>query len=63
MKAVKIIFAVLAALWAVALVPKLLAAMSRSGGPFAFSHVMGSVIGILIASAISVTLFRSALRK
>lgn len=63
MKAIKIIFAVLAALWALALVPKLLAGLSQSGGPFAFSHIMGSVFGILIASAISIALFRSALKK
>jgi len=62
MKAVKIIFAVLAALWALALIPKLLAGISQSG-PFAFSHIMGSVFGILIASVISITLFRSALQK
>ena len=63
MKAVKIIFAVLAALWALALVPKLLAGISQSGGPFVFSHIMGSVVGILIASAVGLTLFRSALTK
>lgn len=62
MKAVKIIFAVLAALWAVALIPKLLAGISQSGAPFAFSHIMGSVVGILIAAAISIALFRSAFR-
>lgn len=63
MKVVKIIFAVLAALWALALIPKLLAGLSQSSGPFAFSHIMGSAFGILIASAISIALFRSALRK
>jgi hypothetical protein len=63
MKAVKILFAVLTAAWALALVLKLLAGISQRGGPFAFSHIMGSVAGILIASAISTILFRSALRK
>ena len=63
MKAVKIIFAVLAALWGLALIPKLLAGISQSGGPFAFSHIMRSLVGILIASAISITLLRSAFRK
>ena len=63
MKAVKIIFAVVAALWALAYIPKLIAGISQSAGPFAFSHIMGSVVGILLASAISITLFRSALRK
>lgn len=63
MKIVKIIFAVLAALWALALIPKLVADISHGSGPLAFSHIMGSVVGILIASAISITLFRSALKK
>jgi hypothetical protein len=63
MKAVKILFAVLAALWALALIPKLFAGISHSGGPFAFSHIMGSVAGILIASVISIILFRSAFSK
>jgi hypothetical protein len=63
MKAVKITFAVLAALWALAYVPKVLTWISHSDAPFAFSHIMGSIVGILIASAISITLFRSALRK
>ena len=60
MKAVKIIFAVLAALWALALIPKLLAGISQGSGTLAFSHIMGSIVGVLIATAISVTLFRSA---
>ena len=63
MKIIKILFALLAALWALALVPKLIAGMSQSGGPFAFSHIMGAVAGILIASVISIVLFRSALGK
>lgn len=63
MKAIKIIFAVLAALWALALIPKLLAGLTQSSGAYAFSHVMGSVVGILLASAISIALFRSAFRK
>jgi hypothetical protein len=44
MKAVKIIFAVLAALWALALIPKLLAGISNGSGAFVFSHIMGSVV-------------------
>jgi Na+/alanine symporter len=63
MKIVKIIFAILAALWALALIPKLLAGISQGSGAFAFSHIMGSVVGILIATAISITLFRSAFKK
>src|SRR5947207_4108884 len=58
MKAVKIIVAGLAALWALALVPKLVAGISHSDAPLAFSHIMGSVFGILIASAISIVLFQ-----
>ena len=63
MKIVKIVFGILAALWALALVPKLLAGISHSDAPLAFSHIMGSVVGILIASAISIALFRSASRS
>ena len=63
MKALKIIFAIIAALWACAYIPKLIAGLSQSGGSFAFSHMMGSVVGFLLAAAISITLFRSALRK
>ncbi|HEY8962742.1 MAG TPA: hypothetical protein VIM57_11110 [Luteolibacter sp.] len=63
MKIIKIFFAILAALWALALVPKLLAGISRVGGSFAFSYIMGSVAGILIASVLSIALFRSAFSK
>jgi hypothetical protein len=63
MKVVKIMFGSLAALWAVALIPKLLGWISHSDAPLAFSHSMGSVVGILIASAISISLFRSAFAK
>ena len=63
MKIIKIILSALAALWALALIPKLIAGISQSGGAFAFSHIMGSVVGILIASAISIALFRSANRQ
>ena len=63
MKILKIIFALLAALWALALIPKLLAGVSQNGGQFAFSHTMGSIAGILIASVISIVLFRSAFSK
>ena len=60
MKFIKIIFGVLAALWAVALVPKLLSGISHGGGEFEFSRNMGSIVGILLASAISIALFKSA---
>ena len=63
MKVVKILFGVLAALWGLALIPKLLSGIFHSDAPFAFSRMMGSVAGILIASAISIGLFRSAFKK
>lgn len=63
MKIVKCFFAVLAALWAMALIPKLIAGISQGDAPFAFSRVMGAVAGILIAPAISIVLFKSAFRK
>jgi hypothetical protein len=63
MKIIKILFGILAALWALALIPKLLAWISHSDARLAFSHIMGSSVGILIAAAISVVLFRSALRE
>ena len=62
MKVIKIVFGILAALWAIALFPKLFGGNSQ-GGDLAFSHSMGSVVGILISSAISVALFRSALKS
>jgi uncharacterized membrane protein len=63
MKAVKIIFAIIAALWAVAYLPNLIAGLSHGSGSLAFSHMMGSFVGLLLASAISFALFRSPLRK
>ena len=63
MKILKMIFAVVAALWALALIPKLLAGLSHSEAPLGFSHIMGSIVGILTASAISFALFRRALRQ
>ena len=63
MKIIKIMFGVVAALWALGLVPKLVVWISRTDAPLAFSHIMGSVVGILVAAAISITLFRSAFRQ
>ena len=60
MKAIKIIFAVLAAFWALAYVPKLIASISQAGDPFVLSRVAGSILGIVLASAISILLFRSS---
>ena len=60
MKAVKIFFGLLSAMWSIALVPKL---FGHYAGPahLAFSHHTGAVVGILIGAAISVALIRSAL--
>jgi uncharacterized membrane protein len=63
MRIVKLVFGILAAVWALALIPKLLSGFFHSGAPFAFSYMMGSVVGILIVSAISITLLRSAFTK
>ena len=61
MKFIKIILALVAALWALALVPRLLFFLSHQGdNDLAFSALMGSVFGILLATAISIALFRSA---
>jgi hypothetical protein len=62
MKVFKVVFGALTALWALALIPTLLVWVSHTDGPLAFSHIVGSVVGILIASAISVASFRSAFR-
>jgi hypothetical protein len=62
MKIVKIVLGIVAALWAVAYLPKVFGDASQYGD-LAFSHRMGSVVGILISSAISIVLFRSALKN
>jgi hypothetical protein len=59
MKFIKIVLGILAALWAVALVAKLVSGISHGGNELAFARNMGSIIGILLASAISITLFKS----
>jgi hypothetical protein len=59
MKALKIIFGSLSALWALALIPSLFAGYSGRSD-LAFSHHMGAIVGILLGSAISISLFRSA---
>ncbi len=60
MKAIKIIFALLAAGWAILLIPKLLATLSADSSAYNTGRAFGSVAGILLASAISFSLFRSA---
>jgi hypothetical protein len=63
MKVIRIISAVLAALWGLALIPKLFHNLSHSEGTFAASRFLGSLAAILLATAISITLFRSAFKK
>lgn len=63
MKALKIIFAILAALWALALVPKLIYGIFHIGDPLAISRIAGSIIGMVLASAISIILFKSSRNK
>jgi uncharacterized membrane protein len=63
MKIIKLLFAVLAAVWVLALIPKLLSGIFHSGSPFAFSYLMGSIFGMLLFSALSIALFRSAFTK
>lgn len=65
MKAVKLIFSTVAALWALALVLLLPAklAVARSRGIYAPSYIIGAVVGIVVAAGISLLLFRSAFRK
>jgi hypothetical protein len=60
MKIIKIIFAVLAGLWALALIPKLIAEIDA---PSLTTRLLGSIAGILIMTAISITLFKSAFKK
>jgi hypothetical protein len=59
MKIIKIIFGVLAALWALACIPKIISEVSHSDAPFTPSRILGSVAGILIMTAIGIALFRS----
>ncbi|MEI6075331.1 MAG: hypothetical protein WCS94_07150 [Verrucomicrobiota bacterium] len=63
MKIIKIIFGVVAALCALAYIPKIISTLSHSDTPFTSSRVLGSVAGILIMTAISIALFRSAFKK
>jgi hypothetical protein len=59
MKLVKILFGFLGAVWAVALLPKVFGGYAGRSH-LAFSHHAGAIVGILIAAAISISLFRSA---
>jgi len=63
MKIVKIIFGTLAALWALAVLFELFTKAPQWTGSLAFSKWMGAITGILLPSAISITLFRSAFKK
>jgi hypothetical protein len=63
MKIIKIVLGVFAALWALAMVPKLILGFSHAQGEFAFSRNMGSLVGILLITALSIALFKSAFRE
>jgi hypothetical protein len=63
MKIVKIIFGVLAALWALAYIPPLLVSFSHRDAPLASSSILGAVACILFATAISIAFFRSAFKR
>ena len=60
MKVVKIVFGVLAGLYAAAQVVQLLVMLSRDGHA---SSLLGCVSGLCIGAAISVLLFRSAFKE
>lgn len=59
----KITFGVVAALWALALIPQLVDATSHIAKPHAFGIAAGSVLGMLVASTLSVVLFRKAFAR
>jgi len=63
MKITKIIFGVLTALLALAYLAKLIGKFSSKDKPIGFSHTLGTVLGMLIATAISIALFLSAFRE
>jgi len=63
MKVIKIIFAVLTALLALAYMAKLIGKFSSRDKPIGWSHTLGIVFGMLIAAAISIALFLSAFRE
>jgi hypothetical protein len=60
LKIIKITIGVVAAVWALALIPQLVEAVSHSERPHAFGTAEGSILGILMASTISVVFFRKA---
>jgi hypothetical protein len=63
MRVLKLLGGIVTAVWALALIPKLIGRISQSDAASNFSYVMGSVVGILFMTAISIALFRSLLRK
>lgn len=60
LKIIKITFGIIAVLWALALVPQFVDAISNIAKPHAFANAAGSLFGILLASTLSVLLFRKA---
>lgn len=60
MKTIKITFGVITALWALALIPQFVDAISDLAKPHAAGVTAGSLFGIVLASTLSVVLFRKA---
>ncbi len=63
MKAIKILFGVLAVLYVMAHLIEIPMAISHVQGELAISWWLGKLTGILIGSAIALALFKSAFRK
>jgi hypothetical protein len=60
LKTIKVTFGVITALWALALVPQFVDAISKLAKPQAAGVAAGSFFGIVLASTLSVLLFRKA---
>lgn len=63
LKIIKITFGVITALWALALIPQFVDAISDLAKPHAFGTAAGSLFGMLLASTLSVVLFRKAFTR
>jgi hypothetical protein len=60
LKIIKSIFGVVAAIWALALIPQFVDAVSHIARPHAWGIAAGSILGMVLASTISVVFFRKA---
>ena len=60
MKLIKVILGIMAGLWALACVPRLLVLFQHSNSDLSFSYKAGAVAGFLFASALCIALFKSA---